>query len=130
MIPKSWKRGFDVAKASSVYSIAPKQRVKVGAALYNGPRLLSIGFNTYGTTHPGTAKEKDFDRNIHAEHRALIKRQYYVNDNSTMYVYRGNANGEAVCSRPCSHCQILMKDAGVSRVRFIDETNTPREMLL
>jgi deoxycytidylate deaminase len=60
-----WRRGFETAKAASLLAIAPKVRLRVGAALFSGTRLLSIGFNSYGVTHPASCTSKNFSRNVH-----------------------------------------------------------------
>lgn len=118
---KSWDRGFQVAKAASEYGVAPRKSRKVGAAIYAGSKLLAIGFNHYGKTHPQT------DWGIHAEHSALIKRAYYPAKNMVMYVYRELADGSTACSRPCDNCIYLMRLAGVSAVRFADTDGNFKE---
>jgi len=127
---QSWKKGFEVAKAASKYAIAPREGLRIGAALYAKSALLSIGFNTYYVTHPASARNKLFDRNIHAEHRAIIKRQHYDNSSMVMYVYRELANGILANCMPCLTCQKLMAEAGVKRVRFINEGGQFEELSL
>lgn len=120
-LPRSWRRGFEAAAAVRQYSIAKTPSYKLGAALFSGPRLVSVGFNIYGKTHPAS-RESTFDKNLHAEHAALIKRRFYESDSGlVLYVYRENRSGRPVCSRPCRTCQELAVLGGVSRIRFIDE---------
>lgn len=119
-------RGFEVAKVASLQSNARHSR-KVGAALYAGSILLSVGYNSYGMTHPEAAKHK----NIHAEHRALIRRRYHPNNRYlTIYIYRENANGIPSCSRPCDNCLSLLADAGVKTVRYINLEGIIEEMTI
>jgi len=115
---RSWKRGFETAKAASLNSIAPRHARKVGAALFSGSVLLSLGHNSYNHGHPKASW------NIHAEHRALLRRQHYdVNGRGLiLYVYREVRSGAAACSRPCRNCQILLREAGVRVVRFVNES--------
>jgi cytidine deaminase len=120
-LPRSWRRGFEAAAAVRQYSVAKTPSYKLGAALFNGSRLVSVGFNIYGKTHP-SSRERTFDKNLHAEHAALIKRQHYDGDSSlVMYVYRENRSGIPVCSRPCGNCISRSRLGGVGRIRFVNE---------
>jgi deoxycytidylate deaminase len=124
----SWKRGFDAAKAARLYSNGERPGRKLGAALFNGSNLISIGFNIYAKTHP-SVHAKLFDKNIHAEHAAVIKRQHYDNGNNLiLYVYRENSEGSPICSKPCPSCQAILALANVRRVRYIDERGQFTEM--
>jgi len=123
MTPKSWSKGFESAKAASLHSNASPVSKKMGASLYSGNRLLSIGYNVFYKTHPQYKTFKNGEvihKNIHAEWMALLKRQHYTNTNLIMYVYRENSEGVPVCSKPCDMCREMMEVAGVSRVRYID----------
>ena len=125
-----WKNGFDAAKSALVYSDAPIFSKRMGAALFSGSNLVAIGFNRYNSTHP-KAVCKGFNKSIHAEHRAVIKRQHYDNSfNMVMYVYRENHKLEPVCSKPCSNCCLIMKEAGIKSVRFIDTNGQFNEIKL
>ena len=110
----NWKRGFEIAKAASEYATAPRRSRQVGAALFSGGALVAIGFNKYNHSHPAA------QWGIHAEHAALIKRQYYPGRNLVMYVYRELNDGKPACSKPCGNCQHLMHEAGVRFVRFVN----------
>jgi deoxycytidylate deaminase len=117
---------MEIAKAASLLSNAKHSR-RIGAALFAGSRLLSIGYNTFGTTHPKSAPLC----NIHAEQRALIRRQYYENGNRLiMYVYRETTDGKPGCSHPCKNCLGLLKEAGVSTVHFLDKAGKLSELKL
>lgn len=138
-LSNSWRRGFGEAAASaSIHSTSPRLGMKLGAALYAGSSQISIGFNSWFRTHPDNrSAKKDFEKNIHAEHSALLKRRHYNNSkNLTMYVFRAKSNChnnyeiESACSRPCPNCVVLLKIGGVRRVRFIDEFGRPVEMKL
>jgi deoxycytidylate deaminase len=118
----NWTRNFQVAKIASLQSSARKAR-RVGAALYSGGTLLSIGYNEYGHSHP------DAPWNLHAEHRALLKRQYYDDKGRLiMYVWRALASGAAANSKPCENCTRLMREAGIRLVRFVNEAGRFEEM--
>ena len=127
-ITKSWKRGFDAAKAARLYSNGERAGRKLGAALFSGSNLISVGFNIFTKTHPSVQYET-FDKNVHAEHAAVIKRQHYDNGNNLIiYVYRENAEGKPVCSKPCPSCQVILALANVKRVRYINDKGQFTEM--
>lgn len=129
-IPKSWQKGFDAAKAASLHSNSIQKSKQIGAALYSGNRLLSIGYNLFFKTHPQykiKKKGETVHKNTHAEWMALLKRQYYEDTNLILYVYRESAKGNPACSRPCEVCESMLQLAGVSRVRFIDEEGNFKE---
>lgn len=119
-------RGFAIAQVASRQSNARHSR-RVGSALFSGSVLLTIGYNTYRTTHP---EAKEFC-NIHAEHRAIIRRRYYeTRKKLSLYVYRETSDGKLACSKPCPNCQKLLLEAGVSRVYFINDNGQPMEIRL
>jgi deoxycytidylate deaminase len=132
-LSKSWRRGFDAAAAISIYSTGQSHGLRLGAALYAGSNLLSLGFNDWNQTHPRSTKN-EFAKNLHAEHAALLKRRHYDNArNLIMYVYRARINPdtdliELACSRPCDNCMTLLESAKVRRIRFIDENGFANEI--
>jgi tRNA(Arg) A34 adenosine deaminase TadA len=132
---RSWISGFNTAQIASKQSIAPTQAYKVGAALYSGNRLLSIGYNQFSKTHPRYAIRKhdgnDFDITLHAELMCLLRRQYYEgNKNLILYVYRGLANGKPGCSKPCPMCMSAIILASVKRIRFYNNQGIAEEIKL
>jgi deoxycytidylate deaminase len=95
----------------------------MGAALFSGSRLVSLGFNTYYKSHPDHHAHGRVGRcfeNIHAEQGALIKRKHYEDTNLIMYVWRELESGQAASSKPCPMCMTLMTKAGVKKVRFME----------
>jgi tRNA(Arg) A34 adenosine deaminase TadA len=125
-IPGSWKRGFDTAAAASEYSDGVRQGRKMGAALFSGSRLISIGANCYAKTDPISRNGETLFR-VHAEMHSLSKRKFFVNNNLVMYVYRQVADKPA-CSIPCPMCESLMKIAGIKRVRCFNKFGKPVEI--
>lgn len=124
----SWKRGFTAAKAASVHSNADKQSKRIGAAIFSKGSLIAIGFNMYGYTHPDAHRTNTYNRNLHAEHKALLKRQYYSNHGMILYTYRETTDGKPACSKPCLNCETLIKEAGISVIRYIDTNGQMAEM--
>ena len=134
-LSKSWQRGFDAASAASLHSTGLAVGQKMGAALYAGSILLSIGFNDWNKTTPHS-KHETHNGNTHAEVMAVVKRWHYEKSrNLILYVSRTITNPEQTivkygCSRPCEKCMNLAKDYGVRRVRFFNEFGMPNEIKL
>jgi len=129
--------------AASEHSNGRRLGEKLGAALYSGSIPVSVGFNVFNKTHPKARRDDGYsgryDLNCHAEHMALIKRQYHADKRLVMYVYRAKFTGPTnntdrpasrihACSRPCKICQRHLLEAGVRTVRFIDASGHPAEM--
>jgi deoxycytidylate deaminase len=122
-LSKNIKRCFDIAKVASSYSNAKIYSKRVGVSLFNGNKLVSIGFNIYGYSHTlysGIRNNNIFDKCIHAEWNALLKRQYYKDNNLSIFIYRELKNGSVGCSKPCSICQKLINIAGVKNIYYIN----------
>ena len=135
MLTGSWKRGMDAAKAASLLSNGTSLGYRLGAALYAGSNLLSVGYNDWRKSHPH-GKNGEFDGNTHAEAMCLVKRRHYDNpSNLILYVSRTATNPKRTeewdaCSRPCERCMKLIELAGVRRIRFYDEEGNPAEIKL
>ena len=122
-------RGLSVALAASLLSDAPRTGLCMGAALFHGSRLLSIGANRWHT-HPASNNE-DFTRSLHAEHVALLRRWHYdAPSRMTLYVARKREDGTIGCSKPCGNCMALARLAGVRRVWFYNAEGIPEEVTL
>ena len=122
-------KGFDAAFAASVLSDAPRAGLKMGAALFSGSRLLSVGANLYRRSHPASEQSEDFWRSTHCEHVALLKRQHYdTHSRLTLYVARRRADGSIGSSRPCPNCVALANLAGVERIWFYDAYGIRKEI--
>lgn len=115
-------RGFEAALAAAELSNAPRTARKMGASLWVGPRLLSVGCNRWHT-HPASDNAEEFNRSLHAENVALIRRRHFDKPSGrlTLYVARRLAFGAMGNSKPCSNCMRLCLLAGVRRVYFYDK---------
>jgi len=131
----SLKRGFEVARAASLHSTGIAIGQKLGAALFAGSNLLSIGFNDFSKTHRHSVCEA-YNGNLHAEIKCLVKRWHYEKSkNLILYVSRTITNPEQTileygCSRPCGNCMRVIVEFGVRRVRFFNENGIPEEIKL
>ena len=134
-ISKSWSRGFEVARIASMHSTGTTFGQKLGAALYAGSNLLSIGFNDINKTHKFSVC-KEYNGNTHAEVKCLIKRWHYEKSNNLiLYVSRIITNSDHTimnfgCSRPCAKCMKVIIAYGIKRVRFYNERGIPEEIKL
>ena len=123
-------RGFEVALAASLLSDAPRCGLRLGASLFHGSRLLSVGCNRWHT-HPASHNTKEFDRTLHAEAVALLRRQHYsVPRRLTLFVARKHEDGSLGCSKPCANCMALARLAGVRRIWFYNAMGKPEEVML
>lgn len=116
---------FEVARVSSYASNGGRMGRKMGAALYSGPRLLAIGWNVYGKTHPSSPWS------IHAEQMALVRRQYYQLGGLTLFVARyimdkNSGKTYPACARPCSLCMGMIREAGVRTIWYTDVSSYRR----
>ena len=121
---------MDVALAAAMLSTAPRTGLRVGAALYCGARLLSIGSNRWHS-HP-ESDNTEFTKSLHAENVALIRRKHYdaPRGRLTLYVARQREDGSVGCSRPCVNCIKLCRLAGVARIWFYAYNGKVEEMSL
>jgi len=115
-------------------SNGPQQSMMLGAALFSGPRLLSVGCNIWGKTTPRNM-HREYNGNVHAEVACLVRRQHYANANLTLYVARLTTNVHRNtyargCSRPCDLCMDFIRSVGVKKVRFYDDRGLPTEIRL
>src|ERR1700678_791308 len=123
-------RGFDAALAAAELSDAPRTARKMGACLMAGSRILAVGYNRWHS-HP-SSDNVEFNRSLHAENVAIIRRQHYdkLSGHLKLYVARRLASGEMGCSKPCANCIALARLAGVRRIWFYDHDGQPKEITL
>ena len=113
-----------------MHSNAAKVSKRVGAAIFSKGALIAFGYNVYDWTHPDAHRTDSYTRNLHAEHKALLKRQYYSNNGMVLYTYRETVDGTPACSKPCNNCEALIREAGISVVRYIDQNGQMAEIAL
>jgi len=137
-LPARIQKGFEAAKAASFYSDGSLKRERMGAAIFAGSRLLSIGFNQYYKSRPDNRfikigpnnKVIEYRKATHAEQCALDKIKYspnYVNKKLIMYIYREGADGHPTASMPCQICQSTIKRSDVAIVRFFTPNGEYKE---
>jgi deoxycytidylate deaminase len=105
---------FRLAKNASKHS---EHKIKVGAVLVDGSRVISVGFNKI--KYNGRFETK-WDT-THAEISALMTSGKRNIKNATIYVYREKRNGTIGMARPCEYCQQSLKDFGVKTMIYTIE---------
>lgn len=131
-----WTKGFTAAKEAIVYTEGKCPGHFMGAAIYSGNRLLSVGNNCDIKTKPGNSAVKvdgtQYNISCHAEQMAIDKIKYREVNKAglIMYVVRLRASGEFATSRPCTMCIDYMKAYGIRVIRFINKNGIPEEMRL
>lgn len=114
-IPKAVKRGMRIARNSAKLSVA---NFRLGAALYNGNKLISIGWNQRKTHPLSTTRFKT----QHAEFSCLVGMNKEDVIGSTLYVFRLTKTNRPGMALPCDRCQELIRAAGIRKVWYSNDT--------
>lgn len=85
-------------------------------------RILSVGQNSYQKSHPRQAyyAQKLGKHNkifLHAELHALTRIPEDKKPHA-IYIARVNKHGEPRNSKPCSICEMAIKDAGIQEIHY------------
>ena len=87
-------------------------RVKVGAAVVRGNRIISLAANKSG----GSGKH-GYQWSRHAELRAVLRASAV--QGADTYVARVNGTTKRLgMARPCNACQYILAEAGIARVHY------------
>lgn len=108
------QRGLKTAAEAA--QLSTHSRYRLGAALFLGRRLISIGWNQ-NKTHP---TQQSIFRWQHAELSCLIGVNKKNLSNATMYVVRIIRNGSYRVSKPCGDCQRILRATGLRKVVYIN----------
>lgn len=111
-----------MARKAALMSNAPHH--KVGAAVFKGSRLISIGWNST-KTHPNS---KTRHKAHHAEFSALIGNYKYDLMGSTIFVARVTPGGAISMAKPCDECQKIIGAAGVKKVYFTNHAGNVEKL--
>lgn len=106
-------RGLELALRFAATSDHPLH--KLGAVLIKNGNLIGYGVNK-NRTHPRSPHIFC----IHAEVDALIKYRFEV-ESIHMFVIRMTRGGSVGTSKPCAKCMVLIREAGIESVTYIDE---------
>jgi len=104
------RAALKAARRSSFYAH------RVGAALFLGSRLISLGWNQH-KTHP--------ECNCYTQHAEFTticrsRKKIPVSDKVILYVARLTRTNQISYARPCPPCQRKLLDAGITKVYYTD----------
>ena len=122
--------------ASSIASLSD-HRCKIGCVIVDKHRIISSGHNSNTKCHAKQAilDEKHFNcassGKIHAETSAIIPLLKTRGDYSraTLYTYRQHADGTLAMARPCSRCMELIKELGITKIKYTTDDGYATEIL-
>ena len=118
----SYKRHLQraIATAKAGPGIGRRGNFKVGAVLYDGPRVLQARFNEY-KTHTILSRFSNFPH-LHAESSCLIHHGLdQCSDLDLLVVRIGFNDSRLLNSRPCSVCSKLILYSKLRNVYFSNE---------
>lgn len=118
------QRGFSVAEGAA--RLVTHSRYRVGAAIFLGARLISVGWNQ-DKTHP---KQRSIFKWHHAETSALIGTSRRDLSRATIFVVRITGRGKWRISRPCPDCEAMLRASGIRRVWYSDRDGVPHYLNL
>lgn len=132
----NWERGFKQANKARCKSVYNPRSKRVGAALFVGNKLVSLGWNMKNKTHPifnltksNKSQFYKYNNGIHAEVMAINKRQHFDKPSkSILYIYRELSNGNPGCSIPCSICLKHIIKNNINIVRCFNQHGNPIEI--
>ena len=105
------------------YTVAKQSpsRYRLGAVVAKGNRVLGVGFNNQGKTHPIMRKYDPGEfrpGGIHAEVKACQGASYRELSNAEIYVARILRSGEPALAKPCEICQRFLRAMGVKKAYY------------
>lgn len=106
---------IDAAVAAAKLSPGVR-RYRVGAALYQRKRLLTVGSNSL-KTHPKVLKHFEYPY-LHAECEAILRAGLDNCEDTTLIVARLRMDGSFGLAKPCECCEALARDVGIRDVIY------------
>lgn len=124
-------------KAAQSISMLSDHRCRIGCIIVDKHRVISSGHNSNTKCHPVQAQidTKHFNcfcsGKLHAETSALIPLMKTKTDYSraTLYTYREHKDGTLAMARPCSRCMELIKQIGITRIKYTTDDGYATEYL-
>lgn len=124
-------------KAAQSVSMLSDHRCRIGCVIVDKHRIISSGHNSNTKCHPLQAEidTKHFNcfctGKLHAETSAILPLLRLDEDYSraTLYTYREHANGSLAASRPCARCMQLIKQLGITKIKYTTDDGYAAEYL-
>lgn len=124
-------------KSAQSVSMLSDHRCRIGCIVVDKHRIISSGHNSNTKCHSIQAQidTKHFNcfctGKIHAETSALIPLLKSKEDYSraTIYTYREYKDGSLAMSRPCPRCMELIKQLGITKIKYTTEDGYASEYL-
>lgn len=131
------KKDRSFFKAAQSVSMLSDHRCKIGCIIVDKHRIISSGHNSNTRCHPVQARidTKQFNCDcvgkVHAETSAIIPLLKTKGDFSraTLYTYREYREGGLAPSRPCNRCMQLIKELGITKIKYTTEHGYAFEFL-
>lgn len=94
-------------------------RVKLGAVVFKGKRILSTGWNQIRSS---SLKHKNYENSLHAEQSALLGLEWKKLKGCSMLVVKISRAEERLGNAcPCEMCRKLMDYIGIKNVFYTNE---------
>jgi deoxycytidylate deaminase len=114
------QRGLKAAQKAALCSTGYH---RVGAAVFKGKRMLSVGHNK-PKTHPDSTTVQ---YGHHAEFACFIATYKYDLAGATIFVVRLTRGGRLGISKPCKECWSWIRAMGIKKVVYLDRNGNPVE---
>ena len=118
---------MELARKQAQTDNTPKS-YRFGTILAKKRKVLSFGVNRPYETH--TRSEHYRFSSIHAELDCIIGVPEKDIRGATMYVFRLSRGGKPGISKPCKHCEELLRRAGIRDVYYLDRNAKIKRMVL
>ena len=94
-------------------------KVKMGAVVFKGSRILGYGFNEIRHCSKINPKYKKYDHTIHAEQKAMLSCKDWVKvSGSSILVVRLNKRNEFLLAKPCNMCMNMIIHLNIKNVFY------------
>lgn len=88
---------------------------RVGAVVVKKNKILGIGFNKPYKTHP---RSTNAYKTIHAELDAILESSKEDLIGADIYIFREGSGNTPRLAKPCTHCDLLLKEVGIKNVFY------------
>jgi deoxycytidylate deaminase len=117
--------------ARSIALQGETRKYRMSALLVQNKKIVSTGVNKPGKTH--TISQGTKYNTLHAEMDCIIGVPRDTLANASLYVFRHSWTNErnfSAISKPCQHCESIIKHAGIREVFYINRAGQIERMRL